>query len=215
MASKPVLLAAAISASLFFPTGSVAQTTARTPAKEKSGKDMFYNPAPGQQGMKVSIKLNRGGNISEVPPSYSFKTGDLVRIVFSTNFNGYVSVTNQDLVSPVKALYPVAGQSARVVPSSNFEIPASGWFEFGKQTGQEHVTVVLSPTPLQGLTTSGQTSSQEQQEILDLLNQKALKESKRLGVKDMSYVQGDPIGYISTPSVVEQPWGFELYLSHQ
>jgi hypothetical protein len=167
--------------------------------------------------MKVSVKLNRGGTVTFVPPSHPFRSGDQIRLVFATNFTGHVAVTNRGTSGKLALVYPAAGAPAKVTPSSNFEVPASGWLRFDNQPGQEKLFVVLSPKPLPEVSqpVAGQATPQQQQEILDQLNGRALANSRKMGGRDLNYVAADGAGYVSSVGTVEQPWGFELTLSHQ
>ncbi|MCK6685936.1 MAG: DUF4384 domain-containing protein [Thermoanaerobaculia bacterium] len=186
----------------------------------KGSRDLFYNPEPGHQGSKVSVRLNRGGQITEVPPSYRFRDGDRIKLVFTCNFTGNAAVSNTGPSGRTKLLW-----QGPVKPNSNLELPSNGWIGFDSQKGQEKLTVVLSPKPLTELEpllpggsgySAGQVSQQQEQEILNLLNSRALKNTKAMGGRDLGFVpDGDsPYVFVNSGSVVQQPWGFELFLTH-
>lgn len=219
---RPYFHLFALVASLSISSSALSQIPGRKPL---SARDLYYAPGQGQQGSKISIKLNRGGTITMVPPGYRFRSGDQIRLVFSTNFTGYVGISNQGSTGAVTLLYPPAGDLGQVTPSSNFEVPGQGWLQFDNKPGRERLVVVLSPKPIPVIAAAsspatpqpaGATTPQQQAEILAQLNSKALEETRRMqGGRDLSFIpDGDSI-YANSGAAVQKPWGFELFLAHE
>lgn len=107
-------------------------------------------PTPtGLPGTKITIELNRRGNLSFVRPSYKFRSGDKIRLRLQTNFEGYISLLNVGSNGEVGFLYPYEGADNRIFPSKDVQIPASdAWIVFDEKTGTENLTVIMSKAPL-------------------------------------------------------------------
>lgn len=172
---------------------------AQAPQGNRGARDLFlgYNPpaantssgsmAPsggGMAGTKVSIELNRGGDIRFVPPTTAFRSGDRIRLHFALNFSGYVEVWNRGSSGRVTRLFPHGGASNRVERTSDYRIPNDGWIVFDDNPGREELTLFVSQKPMAGgggggyggggmSSSGGSASSAEQQEILAILNSRS------------------------------------------
>ena len=105
--------------------------------------------ATGLPGTKVLIDLNRGGKRQFVTANYKFRTGDKIRLILKTNFDGYIAMINKGTTGKFSLLYPYAGADDRVRPSADIQFPKEGdWIEFDGNSGTEELTIVMSKVSL-------------------------------------------------------------------
>lgn len=125
----------------------------RTSSGNRRTGSVAVAPTPtGLPGTKITIELMRNGKLSFVKPSYTFRSGDKIRLRMRTNFEGYVTVLNLGSTGAVNLLYPVEGSDNYVTPTMDYQIPqGSGWIVFDRQPGTEIVSVIMSEYELSGL----------------------------------------------------------------
>jgi hypothetical protein len=105
-------------------------------------------------GLKYTVLKKVGDEMVEVPPDTVFHAGDRIQLSVQTNGPGYLYVINKGTSGTWSPMFPspelangdnhVDGWSASVLP------PKSRWV-FDEQTGTEHIFVVFSRTPEDGL----------------------------------------------------------------
>jgi Domain of unknown function (DUF4384) len=197
------------------------------PAKRASSRDLYVDGSP---GTKVSIELNRNGNVSRVSPDTTFHSGDKVRFHFGVNFDGYVAVLNEGSSGRHNLLFPFAGANNAVHPTSDYVVPRNGWIVFDENPGREKVVFILSANPIpelqqiqtsaaasSGGSTGGTASGSEEQEILAALNSRAMQHGRQSnGGRDLVLDVDGNSGYVATNvSNLSNPLGFELILTHR
>ena len=105
-------------------------------------------------GLKYTILKKVGDDMVEVAPDTVFHSGDRIQISVQTNGPGYLYVVNRGSSGTWHAMFPspeledgnnhVDGWSARILP------PKARWF-FDENVGTDHLFVVFSRTPEDGL----------------------------------------------------------------
>ena len=202
---------------------------------KKDARDLYLEKS--QPGAKLTLILNRKGKISSVPFKTVFQSGDKVAFKFATNYAAYVAVITKGSSGKRKLLFPYNGAKDRISAGETFRIPTGeNWFVFDDTPGREELVFVMSNKPIAELeqanqaspaanssappppaaapasTPSGNTTAKnDEQEILEALNSRALKRGRDLYLEDKS---GDV--YVTTsPEQLSQPIAIPLILKHK
>jgi hypothetical protein len=101
--------------------------------------------------LRVAVKLiSEGGSFKEVKPSTVFRSGDRIRLAFTSNKEGYLylatfgSSGKADLLLPDKS-----GRLVTLQPGFTYEYPLSAKaLKFDTQVGEEQLYAFLSEAPL-------------------------------------------------------------------
>ena len=118
---------------------------------------MVTAPAPATGtplGLKYTILRKSGDDMVEVPPDTVFHAGDRIQLSVQTNSPGYLYVVLRGSSGTWTPMFPspevadgdnhVDGWNAKVLPPKSRMV-------FDEQTGAEHIFVVFSRTPEDGL----------------------------------------------------------------
>src|SRR5271168_3596665 len=93
--------------------------------------DEPVKPAP-QSRSEVVIETQDGVKAVPMSPQHVYTSGDLIRIRFRTNSDGFLYVVNRDTKNRLTVLFPTddAGRENQVHAGVNYIIPATsdGWF---------------------------------------------------------------------------------------
>ncbi len=109
------------------------------------------------EGKKISVKatveLTRDGKQSTVLPSADFKSGDKVRLVFSSNSDGYVYWVAKGTSGTYQVLFPgkKAGMDNAVTRNKEYTVPARGAWRFDDKKGTETLVCLLAPKKIEEL----------------------------------------------------------------
>jgi len=91
------------------------------------------------------LKITEGTQVP-VDPSSEFKAGDLIKIQFQSNFEGYVYVVNIEPNGKRKVLFPSPEAPDNMVrPRERYDIPpGTAAIEFDQEKGTEVLQVIMS-----------------------------------------------------------------------
>lgn len=111
--------------------------------------------------MKATVEMTRDGKISTVLPTEEFKSGDKVRLIFSTNKDGYVYWLAKGTSGQYQVLYPnkKAGMDNSVTRNKEYTVPTKGAWRFDDKKGTETLVCVLSPNRVDDLDKAVQLSN--------------------------------------------------------
>lgn len=116
-------------------------------------KDSTESPAY-RVGLKYRILLNgTEGQLQEVDPSRTFMSGEKFRLQIESNIDGCLYVLHRGSTGDQTILFPHPEVNAGRIQISRgiqYTVPATDWFIFDEQPGEERVTLVASRTPLEG-----------------------------------------------------------------
>jgi len=96
--------------------------------------------------MSILVLKVTDGTLVPVDPSNEFKAGDLIKIQFQSNFEGYIYVVNIEPNGKRKVLFPYPDATDNSVrPEVRYDIPpGSAAIEFDKEKGTEVLQVIMS-----------------------------------------------------------------------
>jgi hypothetical protein len=147
------------------PTQSTAVPTPSQPAQPVTRSDgavvikasLVTAPAPATGtplGLKYTILKKSGDEMVEVPPDTVFHAGDRIQLSVQTNGPGYLYIILRGSSGTWRPMFPspdvadgdnhVDGWNAKILPPKSRMV-------FDEQTGAEHIFVVFSRTPEDGL----------------------------------------------------------------
>lgn len=97
--------------------------------------------------VKATIELKRDGQTSTVAPSYEFKSGDRVKLIYTPSVDGYAYWMAKGSSGALTVLYPSvqAGTENKVSRNVEYTIPTKGSFKFDDTPGTEELLCVISP----------------------------------------------------------------------
>ncbi len=104
----------------------------------------------GPYRMEVMLERMEGNNWHAVDPALVLNQGDRVRFRFSTNFNGYLYVSNLSSSGKYEQLFPSrdTGQDNHISGGRQYRVPATeADFRVEGPPGYETVYWMVSPTP--------------------------------------------------------------------
>jgi hypothetical protein len=103
--------------------------------------------------VKTTIELTRDGQTSTVLPNHVFKSGDKVRVLFSTNIDGFVYWMSKGTSGNYMVLFPSpkTGMDNAVKKNTEYTVPTKGAFRFDDKPGKEELLCVVSAQRLPDL----------------------------------------------------------------
>jgi hypothetical protein len=128
-------------------SGATVPSTAPAPARQATSRRQDY------MGVRYWIDLlEPSGQLRRVTTDYVFRAGDRIRLNVQSNREGYLSLLNLGSSGRATSLFPPPGQDGAVVASQVYQVPTTGFLRFDSTPGEETVVLLLSPTPLGGVT---------------------------------------------------------------
>lgn len=140
------------------PTPKPTRTPIKTPTRTPMSRNRKRTPTPqstptpiksvGRPGMK--IWLQRQVNCDDtkpfvtVAPNSAFFTGDCVRIKFSLNFSGYLTIVNLGTSGKRATLFPKRDETNLISPRTEYLLPKSGKLRFEGNPGNEQIIFIVS-----------------------------------------------------------------------
>lgn len=110
-------------------------------------------PAEPQNRTEVVIEKQDGDKVTAMSPQHVYSSGDMIRIKFRTNTEGFLYVVNRDTQNKLTVLFPreETGRDNKVRANTDYLIPSTtdGWFRIQGVPGYDTTYFVLSPTDLQ------------------------------------------------------------------
>ncbi len=109
-------------------------------AKEADIKD------PVKISVRTALELTRDGEQTTVAPDYKFKSGDRVKLRYTTNADGYVYWLAKMSSGKYSVLFPTAktGMDNLIRKNEEHTVPVKGSFRFDDTPGTESLLMVFS-----------------------------------------------------------------------
>lgn len=100
--------------------------------------------------VKTTVQLTRDGQTSNVLPDAEFKSGDRVKLLFTSNVDGYVYWLAKGTSGQYTVLFPnaQAGMSNEIQRNQEYTVPAKGSFRFDDTPGNEELLCIVSTSRL-------------------------------------------------------------------
>jgi hypothetical protein len=97
--------------------------------------------------VKTALELTRDGQTSSVETSHEFKSGDRVKLRYTTNVNGYVYWLAKMTSGKYSVLFPnnQTGMNNLIKKNEEHTVPAKGSFRFDDTPGTESLLMVFAP----------------------------------------------------------------------
>ena len=108
-------------------------------------------PEPAVLALRGSVLLvGPDGGTREVKPSQIFRSGDRIKVAFTSNRAGYLYVIGVGASGRAQLLAPRAGEHPTIQPGYRYQFPGAptAFFRFDHQAGQEEIWAVLADQPL-------------------------------------------------------------------
>ena len=106
-------------------------------------------------GLKYRVLLRTPEcDISDVDSSYTFHSGDKVRLQIESNVDGYLYVMQKGSTGKDRVLFPdprINGGDNKIARGILYSVPGSQWFTFDNNPGIENLTVAVSRTPMKSV----------------------------------------------------------------
>lgn len=130
------------------PTASAARPSAPPAAPRPTSPKAPQEPVLALRGSVLLVGPD--GGTREVKPSHEFRSGDRVKVAFTSNRAGYLYLITVGSSGGLQVLAPRPGDPAKVQPGFRYQYPASptAYFRFDHQPGREEIWAVLSDEPL-------------------------------------------------------------------
>ena len=168
--------------------------------------------------VKATVLLTRDGQTEQVLPSHEFKSGDRIKLVYTTNIDCYVYWLSEGSTGDHYMLFPnqKVGMENWVKKNEEKTIPIKGQFKFDENAGTEKILLVMAPEKIPELEEAAKVAAvkggtvkdlQEKQEsgrkTRDLVFEE--EENEESGVSTQSQVSTD----------IKQPFVVAFELQHK
>ena len=168
--------------------------------------------------VKATVLLNRGGEESQVLPSHEFKTGDRVKLFYTTNVDAYVYWLAEGTSGDHVMLFPTAKTGMENMVKKNQEnmIPVKGSFKMTPPAGSEKILLIMSPERIPELDEAAKVAAVKGGTVKNLQDsQESKRKSRDLVFED----EEDEDAGVSTQSQVmdkdiKQPFVVAFELKH-
>jgi len=132
-------------------------------------------------GLKYRILLRTPDcDIKEVDSSYTFHSGDKVRLQIEANVDGYLYVLQKGSTGKDRMLFPdprINGGDNKIARGILYSVPGNQWFTFDNNPGTENLTVAVSRTPMKSVvppapkqTASIQAKAKEEEGLVSVVS---------------------------------------------
>lgn len=142
-----------------------------------------------QIAVKTTVLLTRDGTESTVLPSAEFKSGDKVKLLFTSNVDGYVYWLAKGTSGEYSMLYPnaKAGMDNKITRNEQYTVPARGAFRFDSTPGNEELLCILSTEPMPDLDEAARNQFKDATVVAQLENDQTEEEEVSSGTRDLVF----------------------------
>lgn len=178
-------------------------------------------------GVKITLELERDGKTSRVLPTHTFRTGDRVKLIYTTNIDCYVYWMAEGTSGEYYMLFPnpKVGMDNWVKKNTAYTIPAKdgATFKFKEPKGVEKILLIMSPQKMPDLEEAAEEAAVKGGRVSDNSNNVAAVKKKhddQVQTRDLVFEdQSDQnTGVVTKTQVspdITQPFVINLELVHQ
>lgn len=167
--------------------------------------------------VKATVLLKRDGKVTQVLPSHDFKSGDRVKIVYTTNIDAYVYWLAEGSSGDHVMLFPnpKVGMENWVKKNEENTIPTKGNFRFDENKGTEKILLVMAPQKIPELEEAAKVAAVKGGTVTDMQS----KQDEGRQTRDLVFEEeDDEDSGVSTQSQVskdiKQPFVVAFELKH-
>ena len=157
--------------------------------------DSVANEVNGETiAMKATVEMTRDGKTSTVLPTEDFKSGDKVRLIFSSNKDGHIYWLAKGTSGEYQVLFPTqkTGLDNSVHRNKEYTVPAKGAWKFDDKKGTETLVAVLSPKPLENLDKAVKMASEgDRKGASDIVAEVVNGHEKKRTTRDLVFEEED------------------------
>ena len=148
--------------------------SSETVKRDARAKGLFYRPANDEPdgtkmlAMRHRIVAVRDGKVGLVPESFTFLSGDRMRLQVAVNRTGYMYILHRGSKGDWHLLFPdprIDGGKHSAKAGQALEIPRNGWFEFDADPGVEELYIFFAVQPIRELKVPSPTETRTEVEI--------------------------------------------------
>jgi len=160
--------------------------TGSTVAKSGTGNQTGNHPAAPKTEKYMGVTywidlLDANGNLTRVPSTRVFSSGDRIKLNIESNQNGYLYVLNIGSSGNSHVIFPNAGvNSNQITAGLPYTIPFKTYMRFDNNPGEELLLIMLSPTPLGNFAPSlpayGPLDNQQTDQVIQTAQAKGAKD---------------------------------------
>lgn len=140
--------------------------------------------------VKTTVQLTRNGETSNVLPDAEFQSGDRVKLLFTSNVDGYVYWLAKGTSGNYSVLFPnaKAGMSNEIKRNQEYTVPAKGSFRFDDNPGNEELLCIVSTTRIPEIEEAAGNNFQDPSAID---NATAKQEKRKSSNRDLVFEEED------------------------
>ncbi len=193
----------------------------------------------GRLRLEVVLEQEQDGKWAAVDPATVFRAGDRLRFLVTSNFPGYLYVTNQGTSGAYATLYPSddAGTENRIEAGKAYRVPETdGAFRIGGPAGHDIVYWMMTPkkiggadpyrplpkppasggAPFQMLPRCDETILRARGDCIDPdAGLQGPEDDGTLASRQLVFVQNAESAVVSAPPRLDGPVVFEFRVSHR
>lgn len=177
-----------------------------TPAAETADADMQTI------AVKTTVLLTRDGKETTVSPNEEFKSGDKVKLMFTSNVDGYVYWLAQGSSGEYAMLFPNAqtGMDNAITRNTQYTVPSKGAFRFDDTPGNETLLCILSTERMPDLDQAAGMNFSDPSAV------DQLQEERKSSTRDLVFEEEDEedINTAQQSAPVGEPFVVQYVLKH-
>jgi hypothetical protein len=146
--------------------------------------------------VKTALDLTRDGQTRSVEPSHEFKSGDRVKLRYTTNADGYVYWLAKMTSGKYSVLFPnnQTGMDNLIKKNEEHTVPVKGSFRFDDQPGTESLLMVFAPDKIPELEQAVAEANGQKNNVVENSTQVASVEEKNVSkrkTRDLVFEEED------------------------
>lgn len=140
--------------------------------------------------VKTTVQLTRNGETTNVLPNAEFQSGDRVKLLFTSNVDGYVYWLAKGTSGNYSILFPNAnaGMSNEIQRNTEYTVPVKGSFRFDDTPGNEELLCIVSTTRIPEIEEAAGTNFSDPS-VID--NASAKQEKRKSSNRDLVFEEED------------------------
>ena len=165
--------------------------------------------------VKTTVELTRDGETTNVVPSTEFKSGDKVKLKFTSNIDGYVYWLAKGTTGSYAMIYPApkAGADNSVKKNQEYTVPAKGAFRFDDNPGDENLLCILSAERVPELEEAAKTMFKDSTAVANVEEKNAnSRQTRDLVFEDEDE---DDVNTAQQTAPVGEPFVVQYILKHK